>query len=744
MSRTFALLALVVAATAPFGSPARAAGLDPCTGAIAKAVESYAKGKYKVLASCEDKRSKGSLAASVNCRPAAGAVTDASTADKLTALADKVAATIGKKCTGPLPPLGPACNSATTVAALSACIAAPVQDADVEPINVDTLIDTAYDTNAPVDATLRGCQAGLSKAIAKYLPARMKALRKCAANRAGGKTDVCPDADTAAALEAARVKADDAMRGACTDAQLAASVAPKLDFGISCRAYKLVSFVRGPSNTNALPVTDRLVRCLTDAAAGVADRSAAIGLPNPETSGFAQGVAAGDATESEAIFWTRLPNPVASASLDVSTDPTFPPAGTQTLAVSDPSGVVKEEVGSLLANTTYYYRFRQGAETSAVGRVTTTPEPDDATTVVRLGWSGDSNAYNQPFTSLDPLRLAAPAAWLYIGDTIYGDSPQADGVVAMTEPEYDAKYYSNRADASLRNLMASTGTYVMWDDHEVRNDFSGAVPAFATRLAAGNASFRRNMPMHDDHIDPMQLYRSTRWGSGAEFFLVDYRQYRSAKYTCCSAPNEANSDFVLTDDDSTCGGTPGEALIPSASCQTAMDDPARTVLGATQKQWLKDGLLNSTATFKFIMNGPPVTQLLFLPYDRWEAWSVERDEILDFIETNNIKNVIWLSTDFHTIIFSPNHLDIAGTHPVPELVAGYIGEDTLFNELPASVLGLLGSVPAIIPQVSEYELDRYNTCLITIDPTQTQPTATFDFTDRTGLLIHSIAFTATP
>ena len=182
--------------------------------------------------------------------------------------------------------------------------------------------------------------------------------------------------------------------------------------------------------------------------------------------------------------------------------------------------------------------------------------------------------------------------------------------------------------------------------------------------------------------------------------------------------------------------------MPDASCTTAMSDPARTILGATQKQWLKDGLANSTATFKFIMNGPPVTQLAFIPYDRWEAWSAERTEILDYIETNNIKNVIWLSTDFHTIIFSPVRVDIGMAHFVPELVSGSIGENTLFRELPPSVLSLLGAVPGIITQVSEFELDRYNAALVTIDPVA--QTAHFDFKDRSGLTIHTITFTATP
>ena len=58
------------------------------------------------------------------------------------------------------------------------------------------------------------------------------------------------------------------------------------------------------------------------------------------------------------------------------------------------------------------------------------------------------------------------------------------------------------------------------------------------------------------------------------------------------------------------------------------------------------------------------------------------------------------------------------------------------------MLSLLGAVPGIITQVSEFELDRYNAALVTIDPVA--QTAHFDFKDRSGLTIHTITFTATP
>jgi len=404
---------------------------------------------------------------------------------------------------------------------------------------------------------------------------------------------------------------------------------------------------------------------------------------------------------------------------------------------------VKHEVTGLSPATVYSYRFRQGTKTSRIGRLVTAPAPSTPAPV-RLGWSGDSNAFFRPFTVVDQLRLPAVDAWLFIGDTIYGDDPRSSGLDAMTLQDYFAKYRENREDAALRDILATAGTYVQWDDHEVRNDFAGASPIWTVspRMTNGNKAFRVYNPIRENMTDPTQLYRSFRWGSLAEFFLIDDRQYRSPKYTCCN--NAAESGFVLTDDDTTCHVS-GEALAPSTACNTAMADSSRTILGAAQKAWLESGLMNSTATFKFIMNGPPITQLIFVPYDRWEAWPAERNEILDFITNNGINNVIWLSTDLHGIVISPERLEpsTSSTHLTPEIVAGAIGMDPIFRELPPSVVGLLPVIPSALTQVSEFDLDRFNVVTINVDP-GAPAVARFDFLDRTGATIHSISFNAVP
>ena len=207
-------LALIVSALAP--SVTRAAGLNPCSQAIAVATEGYVATKQKTIAACEDSKSKGKLAADVNCRPLDGAVTDPATDKKLTAAAAKVKTQITAKCTT-LPPLGPACDSATTPTALADCITATAQDADVEAINVDTVIAMAYNTATPItDTGLQKCQATIAKEGGAFMATRMKAQRSCETKRAGGKVTACPDAAGGKALVKARTNSRRTSRRSAT------------------------------------------------------------------------------------------------------------------------------------------------------------------------------------------------------------------------------------------------------------------------------------------------------------------------------------------------------------------------------------------------------------------------------------------------------------------------------------------------------------------------------------------------
>eukprot|EP01027_Heterolobosea_sp_BB2_P005799 GEZU01008819.1.p1 GENE.GEZU01008819.1~~GEZU01008819.1.p1 ORF type:complete len:322 (+),score=86.81 GEZU01008819.1:14-979(+) len=82
-------------------------------------------------------------------------------------------------------------------------------------------------------------------------------------------------------------------------------------------------------------------------------------------------------------------------------------------------------------------------------------------------------------------------------------------------------------------------------------------------------------------------------------------------------------------------------------CVDALNDPSRTLLGQAQKDEFKRLLLASNATYKIVVTQVPIQNLILLPYDRWEGFPVEREEILTFIRDNNITNVIFLAADVH-------------------------------------------------------------------------------------------------
>jgi phosphodiesterase/alkaline phosphatase D-like protein len=116
-------------------------------------------------------------------------------------------------------------------------------------------------------------------------------------------------------------------------------------------------------------------------------------------------------------------------------------------------------------------------------------------------------------------------------------------------------------------------------------------------------------------------------------------------------------------------------------CLAHLADPSRTMLGAEQKQWLKDELSASDATWKFVINQVPMAQLFAQPYDRWEGYQAERTELLTFIRDEPIDNVVFLTTDIHANWAAPVYLNIADSNDTRgiayEIVSGPVQTCTL-------------------------------------------------------------------
>jgi alkaline phosphatase D len=710
-----ASLALLLAVCA---GPAHAlTGAARCEDGIATAARKYFGAYTKLFAGCHDQAAKG---LAVTCDASAPALARGLARARLV-LEGAIAGRCGDGVLATAA-VGAPCAGLATASALADCLA----DQSAGPA-ADALLATAYDAVGTVaDVHVRSCQKVVSRALQKLADARAKARARCAARIGQGNGDFfgrCPDAPAVVLMDKARDKLLAVVATRCPFA-FAPEPDPDLDFGVPCESFEIATYDRGAGGANAVPVTTRLGRCLAAAGAHDADRAATVASPLPEPAPFTAGVAAGDATPVAFVAWTRTasPDPV---TLSVATNAAFASTSIVFSATRTPDaaagGVVKVDVPGLTPGTQYYYRFLQGGAPSRIGRIRTAPDPS-STRPVRFVWSGDSNAFFKPFTVLDQAAQDDADLFLYDGDTIYGDDARSGSGVATTRDDYHAKYAENRTDRSLRTLLATTGTVAQWDDHEVADNFWATDSAMGAQIAAGNQAFRDWMPVRENLADPQRLYRRFRWGP-AEFFVVDDRSYRS--------PPAYVTEPACLD-----GGAP--ALIPNATCQAEMDDPARHYLGPVQTAWLQAGLLGSTATWKFVVNGPLLSKLAFLPYDRWEGYASERQQLLDFIGGHGLKNVVFLSTDIHGAVANTVVNTGSGGGSVLEVVAGAIGAESILRDLPPAVLPFVASLPSLFPSVQYFDLDRFNYARATVDPTD----VTFTWVDDAGTVTKTLTVAA--
>src|SRR5919198_6271996 len=195
-------------------------------------------------------------------------------------------------------------------------------------------------------------------------------------------------------------------------------------------------------------------------------------------------VATGDVTATTAIVWARGVQP---GTLDVLYGATGAAAPTahRTLTVTGASDFTgKLALSGLSPATRYAVRVTQ-AGARADAEFVTAPAPQVAARVALI-WSGDLGGGG--YCRLDdggyrifrPMAARRPDFFLFVGDTIYADIPcDKPGVVpgadfrARTLAEYRARHRYQHEDAPLQALLRSTSVYTIWDDHEVRNDFSG-------------------------------------------------------------------------------------------------------------------------------------------------------------------------------------------------------------------------------------------------------------------------------
>jgi len=366
---------------------------------------------------------------------------------------------------------------------------------------------------------------------------------------------------------------------------------------------------------------------------------------------FYHGVASGDPLPDAVVIWTRI-TPTADQPIDVNwemaTDTAFAnitASGMYTTDI-DRDYTVKLDVAGLNAATTYYYRFSALSGTSITGRTRTAPAGNSEH--LKFAVASCNNYQSGYFSAFGRLAERNDIdAVLHLGDFIYeyqtggygyteevGRGHQPDHEI-LGLSDYRIRYSYYRLDDDLRRAMQQHPFILIWDDHEVANDawLNGAnnhtdnEGDYADRKSAATQALFEWVPIRDNATQT--VYRSFSYGNMADVIMLDTR-------------HEARAEQVDTLEDPT------------------LTDPDRYLLGPEQMQWFKDGLTNSTATWKVVGNQIVFAQLfveeldaaffdgarhLFL--DTWYGYPTKREEVINHIVDNDIDNIVFLTGDVH-------------------------------------------------------------------------------------------------
>jgi alkaline phosphatase D len=402
----------------------------------------------------------------------------------------------------------------------------------------------------------------------------------------------------------------------------------------------------------------------------------------PERAGqFPLGVMAGDAADTSLIFWTKYEGtaPLVLRVLEMDGGRVSAMRFDGRVTPSS-AGVVRAVVTGLRPNRLHRYAFLVAPGgtpngRSLIGRARTAIADDSREPIVFAG-TACTNQNHRPFPALVHAGSRTDLDFfIHAGDHVYTDH----GSPSESLAEYRAKYADNWSSAGLRSLHRSTGMYLTWDDHEVRNNWDpeNFPPA---RLAAARQAFFEHRATRRNTSAPDRIWRSFRWGRTAEVFILDCRSERR----------------------------------PSTRSNTAARESV--YISRAQMDWLKSGLRTSPATFKFIVNSVPIYERPGgTGSDNWLGYPSQRREILNHIENQNIRGVVWLSGDIHVGGVVSVH---AGSRDAWEVIMGPGGADR--RELP----------DVNRDRWPVYVGDRHNYAVIRADPSDR--TLTVEFIDGTG------------
>jgi alkaline phosphatase D len=375
---------------------------------------------------------------------------------------------------------------------------------------------------------------------------------------------------------------------------------------------------------------------------------------------FKLGVASGDPVADGFVLWTRLaPFPFEPEALDpvpirvqwrVASDETMKRVVASGVAIASPelAHSVHVEVAQLQPRTNYFYQFSCGGFDSPVGRTRTTPLSGSAMPSARFALASCQSFTEGFFAAYRDMAEQDLDFVLHVGDYIY-EAPYDAAVRRIPVPEardlpgYRALHAQYKMDPDLRNAHARAPWFMIWDDHEVENDwgpdYTPGTPAgeWKARKAAAFQAYYEHMPLRLSSRPgraETRIYGRAVLGDLLELNLLDDRQYRDLP-ACLDK------------------GVPQRWVSPT-TCP-AIVDKSRTMLGAAQEKWLLRGLGTQRCRWTVLAQQTvfgPLDMLenegLQLNFDGWDSYFASRQKILDVVRDRSIPNVVCLGGDLHT------------------------------------------------------------------------------------------------
>jgi alkaline phosphatase D len=310
----------------------------------------------------------------------------------------------------------------------------------------------------------------------------------------------------------------------------------------------------------------------------------------------------GHVAEDRALIWIKASNS-AKATIRVGTSPDLANARVVEgpALTSDTAFAATIEVAGLQPATRYHYAVLLDGEVMS---------PRPAPSFVTAPALGTAGKLRVAFVSCVGYRgYMAAAAWgemaahhnfdllLMLGDNTYANTPEV--------AKQRADYTMHRSVGGFRELTVRVPCIGIWDDHDFGpNNSDGTMPGKEKSLQVFKEFFANAAFGEPDN--PGCYHRFTR--GDVDFFMLDVRYYRS--------PDKAPKD-----------------------------DPAKTMLGTKQLEWLKRELKASKAKVKFIAAGSEFQT--FGTEDSFAVYPVERRALLDFLKNEVGDGVVFLSGDRH-------------------------------------------------------------------------------------------------